>query len=70
MSRSTFACCRAVDRGEIASRFSESAPVLANIIPAMSTHRLNSGGEPVTRGFYVSVVDDVVLAAVGLGQAV
>ena len=61
---------RAVDTGEIAARYADSVAVLADVVPAMSTHRLNSGGEPVTRDFYVSVVDDVVLAAVGLAETV
>ena len=59
---------RAVDRGEIATRFAASIPVLAEIVPAMSSHRLNAGREPVQRSFFVSVVDDVVLAAVEAGR--
>lgn len=54
---------RAIDRGEIAATFVDSVPLLAEVIPAMSTHRLNTGREPVHRDFFVSVVDDVVLAA-------
>ena len=54
---------RAVDRGQISARFVTSIPVLAEVIPAMSTHRLTAGREPVRRDFFVSVVDDVVLAA-------
>jgi AcrR family transcriptional regulator len=54
---------RAIERGEIAGNFAASIPVLAQVIPAMSTHRLSTGREPVEREFFVSVVDDVVLAA-------
>ena len=53
---------RAVDRGEIATTTRASIAVLAEVIPAMSSHRL-SNGEPVDRDFFVSIVDDVVLAA-------
>lgn len=53
---------RAIDRGEIAATFTASIPVLAEVIPAMSTHRLQTGHNPVQRDFFVSVVDDVVLA--------
>ncbi|GAA0554493.1 hypothetical protein GCM10010172_41390 [Paractinoplanes ferrugineus] len=54
---------RAVDRGEIAARLVASVPVLAEVIPAMSTHHLAAGRGPVRRDFFVSLVDDVVLAA-------
>jgi AcrR family transcriptional regulator len=54
---------RAIDKGEISANFTASIPVLAEVIPAMSTHRLNTGHKPVQRDFFVSVVDDVVLAA-------
>lgn len=54
---------RAAERGEISAKFTARIPVLAEVIPAMSTHRLNAGREPVERDFFVSVVDDVVLAA-------
>ncbi|SMQ73912.1 TetR/AcrR family transcriptional regulator [Agreia sp. VKM Ac-1783] len=37
--------------------------VLAEVIPAMSTHRLGSGSESPSRDFFVSVVDEVVLPA-------
>lgn len=57
---------RAVDTGEISADFTASIPVLAEVIPAMSTHRLSTGREPVQRDFFVSVVDDVVLAALGV----
>jgi AcrR family transcriptional regulator len=54
---------RAIDRGEVAAKFAASVAVLAEVIPAMSTHRLNAGQSPVQRDFFISVVDDVVLAA-------
>jgi AcrR family transcriptional regulator len=54
---------RAIDRGEISADFAGSVSVLAEVIPAMSTHRLQSGRKSVQRDFFVSVVDDVVLAA-------
>jgi hypothetical protein len=54
---------RAIDRGEISADFTASVSVLAEVIPAMSTHRLQGGRESVQRDFFVSVVDDVVLAA-------
>jgi AcrR family transcriptional regulator len=57
---------RAIDRGEVSANFTASIPVLAEVIPAMSTHRLTTGRTPVQREFFVSVVDDVVLAALHL----
>ena len=54
---------RAVERGEITAGRSARIAVLAEVIPAMSTHRLASDGGPVDRAFFVAVVDDVVLAA-------
>ncbi len=54
---------RAIDRGEISSDLAARVPILAEVIPAMSTHRLSTGREPVERAFFVSVVDDIVLAA-------
>ena len=60
---------RAVDRGEVESRFAPAVPVLAEVIPAMSSHRLNADGGATGRAFFVSVIDDVVLAAVGLAAS-
>jgi AcrR family transcriptional regulator len=54
---------RALDRGEIRADRAPSIRILADVIPAMSTHRLSSEGEPITRDYYVAVIDDVVLAA-------
>jgi AcrR family transcriptional regulator len=57
---------RALDTGEVSADVAAGIPVLAEVIPAMSTHRLNAGREPVQRDFFVSVVDNVVLAALHL----
>nr|WP_296774444.1 TetR/AcrR family transcriptional regulator [Rhodococcus sp. (in: high G+C Gram-positive bacteria)] len=54
---------RAIERGEISEKFAAKIPILAQVVPAMSTHRLNAGGAPVGREFFVAVIDDVVLAA-------
>ncbi|CAN5374976.1 TetR/AcrR family transcriptional regulator [soil metagenome] len=56
---------RAVEREDISAEFAARIDVLAEVIPAMSTHRLGVAREPVEREFFVSVVDDVVLAALG-----
>jgi AcrR family transcriptional regulator len=58
---------RAIEKGEISATFAAGVPVLAQVIPAMSTHRLNNSREPIQREFFVSVVDDIVLAAVHVG---
>jgi AcrR family transcriptional regulator len=57
---------RAIDKGEISTAHAARVPVLADVIPAMSTHRLTTSREPVDRDFYVSVIDDIVLAALGV----
>lgn len=54
---------RAIDRGEAPREMTARVPVLADVIPAMSTHRLNISPEQIQRDFFLSVVDDVVLAA-------
>jgi AcrR family transcriptional regulator len=54
---------RAVDTGQIPVSVAARIPILAQVIPAMSTHRLSASPDPVHRDFFVSVVDDVVLAA-------
>jgi AcrR family transcriptional regulator len=56
---------RAIERGDVSAKFTASVLVLAEVIPAMSTHRLGVARKPVEREFFVSVVDDVVLAALG-----
>lgn len=57
--------CRAVDRGQVRSELSRSIPLLAQVIPAMSNHRLGAAGELIGRAFFASVVDDIVLPALG-----
>lgn len=54
---------RAIDRGEVARSLASRVPVLADVIPAMSDHRLHTRRGPMNRDAFVSVVDDVVLAA-------
>ncbi|WP_165759590.1 TetR/AcrR family transcriptional regulator [Rathayibacter oskolensis] len=54
---------RAIDQGRVPRETTERVAVLAEVIPAMSTHRLGAGSEPLRRDFFVSVLDDVVLAA-------
>jgi hypothetical protein len=39
---------------------------MAQVIPAITTHHLSTSREPVQRDFFVSVVDDVVLATLTL----
>lgn len=57
---------RATDRGEISAHLVTSIPMLAAVIPAMSTHRLGTSRESVHRDFFVSVIDNIVLAALHL----
>ncbi|TIH33021.1 TetR/AcrR family transcriptional regulator [Subtercola vilae] len=56
---------RAIDSGEIPRELAARVPVLADVLPAMSAHRLSFSREPVERDFFVSVIDDVILAALG-----
>jgi AcrR family transcriptional regulator len=58
---------RAVQRGEIPP--GTDVDILAETIPALSTHRLMVQNGPLDRAFYESVIDHVVLAAVGLPSA-
>ncbi|MGL5931030.1 MAG: TetR/AcrR family transcriptional regulator [Dermatophilaceae bacterium] len=53
---------RSLDRGEIDPEFEPRLSVLAEVIPAMSSHRLSSD-RAIDRSYFVSVVDNVVLAA-------
>ena len=55
---------RAVERGEAPAGLSARVPVLAAVVPAMSSLGLDSASGGVSRDYFVSVVDDVVLAAV------
>jgi AcrR family transcriptional regulator len=54
---------RALERDEIPAGRASGIPLLAEVIPALSTHRLAAVDEPVTREYYIAVIDDVVLAA-------
>lgn len=54
---------RAAARGELAPNVEERIPLLAQVLPAMSSHRLELGGPPVDRAWYVAVVDEVLLPA-------
>lgn len=54
---------RAIERGEVPPEIEARVPVLAQVVPAMSTHRLGAGDTPADRAFFVAVIDDVLLAA-------
>ncbi|MBT2501257.1 TetR/AcrR family transcriptional regulator [Curtobacterium sp. ISL-83] len=54
---------RALDRGRVPEQAGARVEVLAEVIPAMSTHRLGTSPTGVDRAFFVAVVDDVVLPA-------
>jgi AcrR family transcriptional regulator len=56
---------RAVDRGQVSADMGPKIPLLAQVIPAMSNHRLGAAGEPIGRTFFASIVDDIVLPALG-----
>lgn len=57
---------RAVERGEVTPAAAGRIDVLAEVIPAMGTHRLAAVGGPVSRDRFVEVVDAVVLPALGI----
>lgn len=57
---------RAVDRGQVSPEMSPKIPLLAQVIPAMSSHRLGAAAEPIGRAFFASVVDEIVLPALHL----
>ena len=57
---------RAVERGEVPAEAAARVDLLAEVIPAMSTHRLAAAGASVGRELFVRVVDDVVLPALGV----
>ncbi|MFS4505746.1 TetR/AcrR family transcriptional regulator [Clavibacter sp. Sh2141] len=59
---------RAVERGEASARSDAQVAVLAEVVPAMSTHRLVAGRAPVTRDFFVAVIDGVLLPALGIRE--
>jgi len=54
---------RAANRGELPPSAQRKISLLAQVIPAMSTQRLDHTHEPVARGYFVSIVDDIVLPA-------
>jgi AcrR family transcriptional regulator len=58
---------RAIDRGEI--RADIDVAVIANISPSMVTYRTMMLGKHVDRDFLVSIIDTVILPAVGLGAS-
>ena len=55
---------RAVERREIPE--TADLQTLAQVVPAFSTHQLMFMKRPLDRAFYVSVIDHVLLPAVGL----
>ncbi|MFT2816727.1 TetR/AcrR family transcriptional regulator [Leifsonia sp. A12D58] len=57
---------RAVDRGEISADCDIDA--LAHISPSMAAYRVLILRKPVDRAFLISLIDGVVLPAVGLGN--
>ncbi|HEX4400047.1 MAG TPA: TetR/AcrR family transcriptional regulator [Galbitalea sp.] len=57
---------RAIDRGEI--RDDLDLALIANISPSMVTYRTMMLRKPVDRDFLVSIIDKVILPAVGLGS--
>jgi AcrR family transcriptional regulator len=61
---------RAVDRSQVPAARREQVALLAQVIPAMSNYQLSENPlgnavEPKGRSFFVSIVDDVVLPALG-----
>jgi AcrR family transcriptional regulator len=56
---------RAIDRGEI--RADIDIATIANISPSMVTYRTMMLAKPVDREFLISIIDKVILPAVGLG---
>jgi AcrR family transcriptional regulator len=55
---------RAIERDEVPAALTTTVSVLAAVIPAMSDLRFAAGDQAPGREYYVTVVDDVVLAAV------
>jgi AcrR family transcriptional regulator len=55
---------RAIERDEVPAALTTRVSVLAAVIPAMSDLRFAAGDQAPGREYYVTVVDDVVLAAV------
>ena len=57
---------RAIDRGEISADI--DIPLVSSISPSMVTYRTMMLGKPVDRDYLITVLDKIVLPAVGLGQ--
>ncbi|MBF4620759.1 TetR/AcrR family transcriptional regulator [Clavibacter sp. VKM Ac-2542] len=57
---------RAIERGEAPARSDAAVAVLAEVVPAMSTQRLAAGRGAVRRAFFVQVIDEVLLPALGV----
>ncbi len=55
---------RAIDRGEVARDV--DLALLSQVIPSMTAYRTLMLGRPVDRDFVISLVDDVLLPALGL----
>jgi AcrR family transcriptional regulator len=60
---------RAQEKGEIGRAAPQTIALLAEVIPAMSSHRLSMSGAPVDRDFFLSVIDDVMLPVVHIHRA-
>jgi AcrR family transcriptional regulator len=56
---------RAIDRGEISADI--DIPLIASISPSMVTYRTMMLGKPVDRDYLITIVDKLILPAVGLG---
>jgi AcrR family transcriptional regulator len=54
---------RAISTGDAPETLAARVPLLAELIPAMSNHRLNASGGPIPRAFFVSLIDDVLIPA-------
>jgi hypothetical protein len=57
---------RAIDRGEISADC--DVETLALISPSMATYRVLILRKPVDRSFLLSLIDGVILPALGLGR--
>lgn len=57
---------RAVERGEVSAE--HDLETVAIVAPAMTAYRVLMLRQPVTRDFMISVIDDVILPALGLEQ--
>jgi AcrR family transcriptional regulator len=57
---------RAIDRGEISPDV--DIAMVSNISPSMVTYRTMMLGKPVDREFLISLIDKIIMPAVGLGS--